>query len=167
MNSNKIIISGFMGSGKTEVAEKLGELYGYSFVDLDKEVERSEDSNIKDIFLTKGEAYFRKIESDVLSLVLESSVDVIALGGGTLNNSFLLDLVLSYRNCFYLKTKFVTLWERIKKSDRPLVKAGQDKTLDLYKSREKYYDLLHYTIITDGLSTREVAEEIKLSINNE
>ena len=83
MNSNKIIISGFMGSGKTEVAEKLGELYGYSFVDLDKEVERSENSNIKDIFSTKGEAYFRKIESDVLSLVLESSVDVIALGGGS------------------------------------------------------------------------------------
>ena len=157
MNSNKIIIAGFMGSGKSTVARKLNELYGYSFTDLDKEIEKKEKSKIIDIFLTKGEKYFRRLESNILTDALDSDVDVIALGGGTLNNTYLLDLVLSYKNCYYLKTKFETLWKRIHKTERPL---------DLYNFREKYYDLLHYTIIADESSIKEIAEEIKLSIDD-
>ena len=45
MSSNKIIIAGFMGSGKTVVTKKLNELYGYSSVDLDKEIEKKEKLN--------------------------------------------------------------------------------------------------------------------------
>ena len=166
MNSNKIIIDGFMGTGKWTVRRKLNELYGYSFSDLDKEIEKKEKSKIIDIFLTKGEKYFRRLESNILTDVLDSDVDVIALGGGTLNNTYLLDLVLSYKNCYYLKTKFETLWKRIHKTERPLVKEGHDRTLDLYNFREKYYDLLHYTIIADESSIKEIAEEIKLSIDD-
>jgi len=166
MISNKIIISGFMGAGKTVVTKKLNELYGYSFVDLDQEIEKKEKLKINEIFSTEGEKYFRRVESDILSDVLDSDVEVVALGGGTLNNTFLLDLVLSYRNCFYLKTKFETLWKRISKTDRPLVKEGHDRTLDLFNFREKYYNLLHHTIITDESSIKEIAEEIKLSIDD-
>ena len=166
MTSNKIIITGFMGSGKTVVAKKLNELYGYSSVDLDKEIEKKEKLKVNDIFLTKGEKYFRRLESDVLTDILDSDVEVIALGGGTLNNTFLLDLVLSYKNCFYIKTEFKTLWKRISRTDRPLVKKGYDKTLALYNLREKYYNLLHYTIIADNLTVKEIAQEIKLSVEN-
>jgi len=166
MISNKIIISGFMGSGKSAVAKKLHELYGYSFVDLDQEIEKKEKLKINDIFTTKGEKYFRRVERDILSDVLDRDVDVIALGGGTLNNTFLLDLVLSYKNCYYLKTKFETLWKRIHNTDRPLVKEGHDRTLDLFNFREKYYNLLHHTIISDDSSIKEIAEEIKWSIDD-
>ena len=135
-------------------------------MDLDKEIEKKEKLKVNDIFSKKGEKYFRRLESDVLSDILDSDVEVIALGGGTLNNTFLLDLVLSYKNCFYIKTEFKTLWRRISRTDRPLVKEGYDKTLALYNLREKYYNLLHYTIIADNLTVKEIAQEINLSVNN-
>ena len=167
MTSNKIIIGGFMGSGKSVVTKKLNELYGYSFVDLDKEIEKKAKLKVNDIFLKEGEKYFRRLESETLTEVLDGDAEVIALGGGTLNNTFLLDLVLSYKNCFYLKTEFETLWKRISKTERPLVKGGYKKTLELFNFREKYYDLLHHTIITYGQTVKEIAQEIRLSVENE
>ena len=104
MTFNKIIIGGFMGSGKSSVARKLNNLYGYSFIDLDQEIERKEGKKISDIFVEDGESHFRQIENNLLSDLLDGESEVVALGGGTLSNSFLLDLVLSYKNCFYLKT---------------------------------------------------------------
>ena len=166
MTLNKIIIGGFMGSGKSAVARKLNSLYGYSFVDLDEEIERKEGKKISDIFVEEGESHFRQIENNLLSDLLDGESEVIALGGGTLSNIFLLDLVLSYKNCFYLNTPFNTLWKRISKSERPLVKQGYDQTLSIFNSREKFYDLLHYTVLTDGMSINEVAEEIKWNIDN-
>ena len=166
MTLNKIIIGGFMGSGKSAVARKLNSLYGYSFVDLDEEIERKEGKKISDIFVEEGESHFRQIENNLLSDLLYGESEVIALGGGTLSNIFLLDLVLSYKNCFYLNTPFNTLWKRISKSERPLVKQGYDQTLSIFNSREKFYDLLHYTVLTDGMSINEVAEEIKWNIDN-
>ena len=166
MTLNKIIVGGFMGSGKSSVAGKLNNLYGYSFTDLDQEIERKEGKKISDIFIEDGESHFRQIENNLLSDLLDGESEVIALGGGTLSNSFLLDLVLSYKNCFYLKTPFQTLWKRIGNSERPLVKQGYDQTLTTFNSREKFYDLLHYTVLTDGMSINEVAEEIKWNIDN-
>ena len=166
MTLNKIIIGGFMGSGKSSVARKLNNLYGYSFTDLDQEIERKEGKKISDIFVEDGESHFRQIENNLLSDLLDGESEVIALGGCTLSNSFLLDLVLSYKNCFYLKTPFKTLWKRIGKSERPLVKQGYDQTLSIFNSREKFYELLHYTVLTEGMSIKEVAEEIKWNIDN-
>ena len=166
MTFNKIIIGGFMGSGKSSVARKLNNLYGYSFIDLDQEIERKEGKKISDIFIEDGESHFRQIENNLLSDLLDGESEVVALGGGTLGNSFLLDLVLSYKNCFYLKTPFKTLWKRIGKSERPLVKQGYDQTLSIFNSREKFYELLHYTVLTEGMSIKEVAEEIKWNVDN-
>ena len=166
MTLNKIIIGGFMGSGKSSVARKLNNLYGYSFIDLDQEIERKEGKKISDIFIEDGESHFRQIENNLLSDLLDGESEVVALEGGTLSNSFLLDLVLSYKNCFYLKTPFKTLWKRIGKSERPLVKQGYDQTLSIFNSREKFYELLHYTVLTEGMSIKEVAEEIKWNVDN-
>ena len=59
------------------------------------------------------------------------------------------------------------MWKRISKTDRPLVKGGYKKTLELFNFREKYYDLLHHTIITYGQTVKEIAQEIRLSVENE
>ena len=66
MTLNKIIIGGFMGSGKSSVARKLNNLYGYSFTDLDQEIERKEGKKISDIFVEDGESHFRQIENNLL-----------------------------------------------------------------------------------------------------
>jgi shikimate kinase len=58
-----LFLVGYMGSGKTVIGNKLAEILNYNFIDLDDYIEEKENASIKNIFDTKGEIYFRKIES--------------------------------------------------------------------------------------------------------
>ena len=80
----RIALVGYMGSGKTTVGKLLAHTLGFRFVDLDEWIERSEGCSIRELFETKGEAYFRLCESRALQeqLITDDSV-VLATGGGT------------------------------------------------------------------------------------
>src|SRR5690606_29853098 len=81
----KIILLGYMGSGKTGVGRLLAEKLKLPFLDLDHEIIRLEGRNIPEIFETSGEIYFRKKETDTLKLLLEKDHQnvVLSVGGGT------------------------------------------------------------------------------------
>ena len=80
----KIVLLGYMGSGKTVVAKQLAIALQYSFVDLDIAIEEDQNLSLKQLFETKGELYFRSKEKAVLNSLLDSPQDVVlALGGGT------------------------------------------------------------------------------------
>ncbi len=80
----KIVLIGYMGSGKSSVGKKLAEVLGISFMDLDDEIEKREHISIQKIFSKKGEIYFRKIEKEVLQTILiKRDSFVLATGGGT------------------------------------------------------------------------------------
>ena len=81
--SMKIYITGFMGSGKTTFGKEIAELIGYEFIDLDKEVEKIEDSTIPQIFKDKGEDAFREAEYKALMATAKAENAVVATGGGT------------------------------------------------------------------------------------
>ena len=80
-----VALTGFMGAGKTKIGHALAQLLGWSFIDLDEEIELSQKVPIRDIFRLQGELQFREIETEALRRILAeiSAPTVIALGGGT------------------------------------------------------------------------------------
>lgn len=73
---------GYMASGKSIIGKKIASKLAFKFVDLDKYIEEKENKSINYIFSSKGESYFREIESKALMEVMDKEA-VIALGGGT------------------------------------------------------------------------------------
>src|SRR5215469_6605668 len=81
-----VVLTGFMGSGKTSTGQALAELLGWDFVDLDHEIEIQKDSTIRALFAQKGEAEFRAIEHAALGDCVRNCDRpmVLALGGGAI-----------------------------------------------------------------------------------
>ena len=137
MDRKKLFIVGFMGSGKSHIGRCLANSLGLEHYDLDFLLEKKCMLSIKDIFRTYGEKRFRFLERDVLLSSPDSGV--ISTGGG---------VVISPKNRAYLQKQFVILlnppweiiYERIKKSNRPLVKKhNQQELFQIFQQREKLY----------------------------
>lgn len=165
----KIILLGYMGSGKTTIASKVAAVLKKKHVDLDKLIEKNEGKTINSIFQTKGEIYFRKIEHEVFKNLMQSQDDfVLSVGGGTPcygNNH----LFLKGRNVvsIYLKTSIEELFKRLlpSKAARPLIAQMNENELKEFIAkhlfdRSYYYHQAEYLISTDNKSEKEVVQEI-------
>jgi len=166
----KIILSGYMGSGKSTVASILQKRKNIDWIDLDAQIEAKLQTPVRDIFTTKGEIFFRKTEHDTLVEILNKTESlVLSLGGGTpcyANNHELLKA--DGLDWIYLKASPETLYERLKTdtTNRPLLTG---KTADELKSfiaqhlfeRSFFYNQAKYKITTDGKLPEEIAIEIE------
>lgn len=165
----KIILLGYMGCGKSTIANKLSKIIEIPFVDLDKKIEEKTNLSINAIFEKHGEIYFRKLEHEVFVELLNSpDTLIIGLGGGTpcyANNHELLksDNVTSV----YLKASIETLFNRLNhnKSKRPLI---ADKSEDEMKEfiakhlfdRSFYYNQAQHKVIVDDKTIEETVMDI-------
>jgi shikimate kinase len=165
----KIILLGYMGCGKSTIANRLSKSTGISFVDLDKSIEERTNLSINEIFEQKGELYFRKLEREVLLELLQSPETlIIGLGGGTpcyANNHELLkgEGVFS----IYLKAAVATLVDRLvsNNSKRPLI---ADKSEDEIKEfvakhlfeRSFYYNQAQHILSIEGRTKDETVTDI-------
>ena len=83
MAKNKVILTGFMGCGKSTIGRILAEKRGQEFLDTDRYIEQKQGRSISDIFATQGEEVFRDMETEALrELIQKQEPMVIALGGG-------------------------------------------------------------------------------------
>ncbi len=166
----KIVLVGYMGSGKSIIGKLLSEKTTVNFIDLDSEIEKREKKSIKSIFSQQGEIYFRKLEHNVFSDLMKSDQNyIISTGGGTPcyanNHEFLIE---SQVISIYLKATVETLFERLKneKSKRPLL---QDKTNDEMKEfiaihlfeRSFFYNKCTSIISVDNKTPIEIVDEIQ------
>lgn len=148
----KIILIGFMGSGKTEVSKKLSAILNLPLIELDEcTLKLSGREKISKIFEIDGEEKFRKFEIDAIKSIGKED-SIISMGGGS-------PLGLIAGKMIYLKTSLEVISERLKdKIDRPLF---DDEAGKLYQKRIPIYEKsADITIDTDLLSIDEVAEEI-------
>jgi shikimate kinase len=83
MNTNKVYLVGFMGAGKTTLAQALGRRLGWRVEDVDQLIEARERCSVADVFATHGEPYFRLAEREVLRRLVPIEFAVVATGGGT------------------------------------------------------------------------------------
>ena len=80
----KVVLVGYMGSGKSIIGQLLSEKTGINFVDLDKIIEQRQNTTIEMIFENKGELFFRKLENQIFNELLNSNEQlIIGTGGGT------------------------------------------------------------------------------------
>jgi len=167
----KIVLIGYMGSGKSTIGKILASRMNYPFMDLDEQIEQSENLSIPEIFKQKGEIYFRKLENKVLKNLLSSAENlVLATGGGTPCYADSLEFMLKSSDTVvvYLKTSIPVLSERLfeSRSDRPLVEHLESleemKTfigIHLFE-RSYFYNQAELTIENNEISPLEVAEVI-------
>jgi shikimate kinase len=139
-----IVITGFMGSGKTRIARKLARHLNLEMVDLDERITEQYGRSPAQVIVEDGEEAFRSIESKVLSeLLATGTAGVIALGGGAWIREENRALVDRYKcESIWLDVPFEVCWARIEASgdDRPLGKT-RDQALALYERRRPVYAL--------------------------
>jgi len=115
-----IIITGFMGSGKSTSIEFLSSFY--DCYDLDKIIEEITNSSISEIFNKKGEDFFRKLEQFVFGNLIAFEKIIIATGGGTLQYYNEKENLKKNTKVIFLYSPIDKLWERTRKKERPLAK---------------------------------------------
>ena len=166
----KIVLLGYMGSGKSTIGSLLAKELNICFLDLDAYIEEAEEKPISTIFSENGEVYFRKKEAESLRKILERNDDfVVAIGGGTpcyANN--MKAIVETTPNVFYLKVSIEELVRRLskEKSKRPLIKNIPDQELPEFVSkhlfeRSFFYSQALHNIYCDQKATVEIVAEIK------
>jgi len=168
----KIILVGYMASGKSTIGILLARKFDIPFIDLDQYIEAKENLSIKKIFSTKGEIYFRKQESIYLKEILDSNTNgVLSLGGGTpcYGNNMQLILNTSDAKSVYLKASIVTLVERLQlnQEKRPLIAELDNENLVEYVGkhlfeRALFYEQSEVKIKTDYKEKREIVNEIEM-----
>ena len=158
-----VVLIGMMGTGKTSVGKTLAEKINVQFADLDIEIEKREGLSVSDIFKSKGEEYFRKIEQKVLREVFAPDNQILSLGGGAFEDENTRKFLLNNATVVYLKTSPEIIFSRLKNDvSRPLLKDNMsvNKILELINSRSKNYKLAQYTVVTDNKTTEEISKEI-------
>ncbi len=145
-----IFIAGFMGSGKSTVGRALAERLGWTFVDLDTEIERMAGAAIPEIFDRHGEAVFRNTEHVALRAQAERALAgtrlVLALGGGTYAFARNRDLLREIGPTVWLDADASTLWERVRSSShRPLARDRQGFD-QLHETRRESYAMADFRI---------------------
>jgi len=135
---DNIVLIGFMGSGKTSVGKNLARKLYKDFVDVDTVIEEEQGCSITEIFVTKGEEYFRSLEQKCINELTQKKGQVIATGGGVPIYSTISDksLIVYINADFDVIVKRLSARERAKRplfNDEAKAKALFDERIDTYK----------------------------------
>ena len=133
----RIYILGFMGAGKSSYAQRLATHLSYHFIDLDSEIENSEKQSVSEVWQTKGEKYFRKIEQTVLKKTALHPDTVVACGGGTPVFSDNMEFMNRQGITIYLKPGKQLVLNRLKnnRQQRPLISDMNDMEIEKFMDR--------------------------------
>jgi shikimate kinase len=172
---DRIVLTGFMGSGKTTAGSLLAERLGWNFVDLDREIEARHGLSVPQIFADHGEAHFRHLESAALASLLGQRRLVLALGGGApeeLGNRLLLEQT-PHTAVIYLSAGFDTLLARCSLQATDPSATARPNLADLnlaerrFRLRRPHYErIAAHTIHTTDLSLDQTVEAVLTAIKS-
>ena len=167
----KIVLLGYMASGKSTIGREISKKLDMKFIDLDDYISKREKRSISEIFKVEGEIYFRKIESSYLGEILNSKDSfILSLGGGTPCYSNNMEVILnSEASSIYVKVDIKTLASRLttEKNKRPLVADLEDDKLIEFVAkhlfeRRFFYEQAYITVHTEDKSIEEIITEIRI-----
>ena len=158
-----VVLTGFMGTGKSTVGRRVADLLKVPFLDVDVTIQRQTGKTIPELFKTKGEAAFRALESATIQELSMQEKAVIATGGGALMNAENRQFLEKRGILVCLSAKSGTLLERLKHDHtRPLL-AGenmQERIDRLMQEREAVYAMCPIQVATDDKTIEQVAQEV-------
>lgn len=167
---NNIILTGYMGCGKTTVGKILANLTNRKFIDTDELIEIQEKKSISDIFAKEGELSFRDMETALLKKMIseKSSGLVIATGGGMSLREENRELLSLLGTVFYIRVTPETVYERLKDDKtRPLLQCDnpKERIREMLQGREPAYEAAADIVIDADSITQEAAAE-KIILEN-
>ena len=157
-----LVLLGMMGSGKSTIGHLISKKLGQEFIDVDSVIEKETSIKISEIFLKKGELFFRNLEEKITLKLLENRNTIISLGGGAFINDKIRKEVLKNNLSFWLNWNAYTLMERIKKSKKRPIAFNLDETklMELIKNRSKIYSKAKFKINCQKFSKKEITKKI-------
>ncbi|MDR0908027.1 MAG: AAA family ATPase [Rikenellaceae bacterium] len=163
----KIFLTGFMGSGKSSFGRRLAARLGRDFVDTDREIERIAEASILEIFATRGEEWFRELESEVIEGLKELNDNtVVALGGGAACREGVVERLRGQGTVVYLKMSPERLVRQIGqkgRDKRPKISGMNDEQLLSYinktlPEREIFYNKANFVVDCEAVSDERIVE---------
>ncbi len=154
-----IILTGFMGTGKSAVGTLLAQRLQREFFDTDTLIEQASGQTIASVFAEKGEAYFRELEKQVIRQVCQKQEVVIATGGGAIVNVDNATCLKESGTVICLTASPETIVQRVQgNKDRPLLQGEEPltKIRSLLTTRAEAYARADVTIDTSALNPSEV-----------
>jgi shikimate kinase len=159
----RIILTGFMGSGKSTVGPLLAKQLGWKFFDVDDVIEGGAGKKISEIFARHGEAYFRDMEAATIAHLVDDDGLVLALGGGAIEREETRTLLLNTPGnlLVHLEVRLATTLSRCKGTEgtRPVL-ADQANLTARYNRRLPLYRMAHANIHADWLKPRQVMRAV-------
>ncbi|MHA6484637.1 shikimate kinase [Paenibacillus sp. strain BS8-2] len=168
MKSNKLVLIGFMGTGKSSVSRALSEQLGWERADSDDDIVRRAGKSIPDIFAGEGEQHFRDMESACLrDLLQRAEPAVIATGGGAVLRESNRETMLAHSLVVALTADPESIITRVSQDEgRPLLQGdARERVYQLLEQRKGLYDFAHLIIDTTGLSVKDVSSRIIKHMN--
>ena len=163
LREKSIVFIGFMGVGKTTVAQIVAEKLYRTFIDIDKEIEKECQMPIPEIFNQYGEQMFRKKEKEIILKYTKERLKIISLGGGAFLQEEVKEACL--KNCivFHLDISWDSWKDRLHMliDSRPVL---QGKTMEeiesLFNDRKDIYSSHNSRVNTDHFNAEEAADYI-------
>lgn len=166
----KVVLVGYMGSGKSVISKLVAKKIGLSFLELDEMIEKNAQMSIKMIFEKKGELFFRKLEHQLFLQQMESNLSFVMSTGGGTTCYFDNHELMQREDCIsiYLKASIETLFERLKnnREERPLLANFDDNDLKEFIAkhlfeRSYFYHQAQHIVVVDDKSPEMLVSEIE------
>ncbi|WP_072525988.1 shikimate kinase [Clostridium sp. Marseille-P3244] len=162
--SYNIVLIGFMGAGKSTIADYLSTMFDMKLVEMDQEISDREEMSIPDIFATYGEEYFRNLETELLRELQTGRNCIISCGGGAALRSENVVEMKKNGRVVLLTASPETIYERVKDgNDRPLLNGNNSVEFIadmMEKRREKYEEAADIVVQTDDKTILQICEEL-------
>jgi shikimate kinase len=159
----RIVLTGFMGSGKTTVGPLVAARLGWDFLDVDDVIESDAGATIVELFARHGEVHFRAREHATIARLAAGDALVLALGGGAIEQPETRNLLLTTPGTLliHLEVELATTMARCAGTEhtRPIL-ADQANLANRYNGRLPLYRTAHVSISVDALTPEEVVEAI-------
>lgn len=166
---SRIYMIGYMGAGKTTIGRRLASMVRYPFIDLDQYIETAHGTSVTDIFLDRGEEYFRVLEQRYLKKVTHLQQAVIACGGGTPCFYDNLEVMLKSGLVIYLKQSINVLHQRLihQQMQRPLLMGMDESQLAAFINqnvtrREQFYLQAHLIFEPEKETFEQLVDRLSL-----
>lgn len=159
----RIVLTGFMGSGKSTVGPRLARRLGWSFIDVDEVIEAEAGSTIAELFARYGESWFRDLEHATIARLAAGDGLVLALGGGAIERAQTRELLLNAPGTLlvHLEVMLETTLVRCKGTEkvRPIL-ADSVNLASRFARRLPLYREAHVSIGSDALTPDEVVTAV-------
>ncbi len=169
--SYNIFLIGFMGTGKSTVAEYLQKHFSMPLIEMDETLEEREKMTIPEIFASKGEPYFRQAETELLREIQKSTNVIVSCGGGAAMRPENVEIMKQKGKVVLLTASPENILERVKNDEnRPLLKNRKtvEGIRELMEARRPFYEAAaDLTVRTDTQPLEEICEEIFRKLETE